>query len=94
MTAPPQAIPGTPNTRDPNSQLAAAVLIQAFYTACAFRQQMGDNLTLERRQAIFEEVWRIWSETARALAAGKFTPAPQLYAPSSELAPPEAREIG
>ncbi len=89
MTAP----PGTVNTPDSNNQLAAAVLIQAFYTACAFRQQMGDNLTLERRQAIFEEVWRVWSETARALAAGKSTPGPQLYTPSSDLAPPAGREI-
>jgi len=93
MTTPPQAIPGTPGTRDPSSQLAAAVLVQAFYTACTHRQQTGDNLTLERRQAIFEEVWRIWSETARALATGKLAPAPKLYAPSSELAPPAAREV-
>ena len=93
MSAPPQTIPGMTDARDPGSQLAAAVLIQAFYTACAVRQQMGDNLTLERRQAIFEEVWRVWSETARALATGKLTQAPQIYAPSSELAPPAGREI-
>jgi hypothetical protein len=85
--------PGTPDTRDPNSQLAAAVLVQAFYTACTHRQQTGDNLTLERRQAIFEEVWRIWNETARALASGKLTPAPKLYTPSSELASLAGREV-
>jgi len=90
MTTPPQTVPGTPDARDPNSQLAAAVLVQAFYTACAQRQQMGDNLTLERRQAIFEEVWRIWIETARALTTGKLAPAPKLYTPSSESAPPAA----
>jgi len=89
MTAPVPGIDG----RDPNSQLAAAVLVQAFYTACTHRQLTGDNLTLERRQAIFEEVWRIWSETARAVAAGKTGPAPKLYAPSSEMAPPAAREV-
>jgi hypothetical protein len=86
--------PGTPEARDPSSQLAAAVLVQAFYTACAHRQQTGDNLTLERRQAIFEEVWRIWGETTRALASGRLTPPPKLYTPSSELAPPETRDVG
>jgi hypothetical protein len=93
MTVPPQ-VPGTLDTRDPNSQLAAAVLVQAFYTACTHRQLTGDNLTLERRQAIFEEVWRIWNETARALATGKLAPPPKLYATSSEMAPPAGREVG
>jgi len=85
--------PDTPDARDPSSQLAAAVLVQAFYTACTNRYQMGDNLTLERRQAIFEEVWRVWSETARALATGKLAQVPKIYAPSSEMASPEAREF-
>ncbi|HXZ25849.1 MAG TPA: hypothetical protein VEI24_06465 [Nitrospiria bacterium] len=91
MTIPSQ---GMPDTSNPNVQLAAAVLVQAFYSACAHRKQMGDNLTLERRQAIYEEVWRIWSETARALATGKATPAPKLYASASELASAGAREVG
>jgi hypothetical protein len=85
--------PGTPDARDPSNQLAAAVLVQAFYTACTNRYQMGDNLTLERRQAIFEEVWRVWGETARALATGKFAQAPKIYASSSEIASPEALEF-
>jgi hypothetical protein len=84
---------GAPETRDPNSQLAAAILVEAFYIACTHRQQVGDNLTLERRQAIFEEVWRIWSETARALASGKVAQAPKLYVPSSETIPSAAREL-
>jgi len=91
MTIPSQ---GMPDTSNPNVQLAAAVLVQAFYSACAHRKQMGDNLTLERRQAIYEEVWRIWGETARALATGKPAPAPKLYAPASELASAGAREVG
>ncbi|MEW6325294.1 MAG: hypothetical protein AB1515_07890 [Nitrospirota bacterium] len=82
MSAPPQATPGMTEARDPSSQLAAAVLVHAFYTACTLRQQMGDNLTLERRQAIFEEVWRTWREAAHALAAGKSGSAPQLYTPT------------
>jgi hypothetical protein len=85
--------PGTPDARDPSNQLAAAVLVQAFYTACTNRYQMGDNLTLERRQAIFEEVWRVWSETARAMATSKSAQAPKIYASSSEVASPEALEF-